>query len=330
MYFDLEDNHPDIPTIGRAISLREGALLALVLHLLLVIVVILHPTLPGAEAARLRQARQLALQQERDREMQRFVFVQPHIDMPAKLPPAPRAEPSDMDRNARTREQAPNPTNAMPYSRGNTPEKVEALSAPKPQPEARPTDSPTQQGNNGQGRDGQEGRLTPPALASGLVLPQPTDSSRGSGSRGVGDGRGVLGTALRDLQRYVSPDAFQNPGGSGQFGPSIQFDTKGVEFGPWIRRFIAQIKRNWFIPYAAMAMKGHVVITFYVTKDGRILELGVPGPCPVDAFNNAAYNALIASNPTQPLPPEYPSDRAFFTITFYYNETPPSGPPGGQ
>jgi len=23
------------------------------------------------------------------------------------------------------------------------------------------------------------------------------------------------------------------------------------------------------------------------------------------------------------LPPEYPSDRAFFTVTFYYNEAPP-------
>ena len=30
-------------------------------------------------------------------------------------------------------------------------------------------------------------------------------------------------------------------------------------------------------------------------------------------------------SPTQPLPPEYPSDHAFFTVTFYYNETPPAG-----
>ena len=31
-------------------------------------------------------------------------------------------------------------------------------------------------------------------------------------------------------------------------------------------------------------------------------------------------NALLASNPTEPLPPEYPDDKAFFTVTFYYNE----------
>ena len=41
------------------------------------------------------------------------------------------------------------------------------------------------------------------------------------------------------------------------------------------------------------------------------------------SFNTAAVNALLASNPTTPLPPEYPDDKAFFTVTFYYNESPP-------
>ena len=93
-------------------------------------------------------------------------------------------------------------------------------------------------------------------------------------------------------------ESFENQGGGGgQFGPEIQFDTKGVEFGPWIRRFIAQVKRNWIIPYAAMSMKGHVVITFNVHKDGSITDLSVAGPCPIDAFNSAAFGALSASNP---------------------------------
>ena len=69
---------------------------------------------------------------------------------------------------------------------------------------------------------------------------------------------GSLGEALKNLERYVQ--TFDNPqGGGGQFGPEIQFDTKGVEFGPWIRRFVAQVKRNWLIPYAAMSQSGHVV-----------------------------------------------------------------------
>ena len=96
-----------------------------------------------------------------------------------------------------------------------------------------------------------------------------------------------------------------------------------MALGPWIRRFIAQIKRNWFIPYAAMVLKGNVVLTFNVHKDGSISDLAVVRPSTIDAFNHSAFNALTSTNPTQPLPPEYPTDQAFFTVTFYYNETPP-------
>ena len=95
------------------------------------------------------------------------------------------------------------------------------------------------------------------------------------------------------------------------------------KLGPWVRRFIAQVKRNWIVPYAAMSMKGHVVITFYVHKDGSLTDVNVIGPCPIEPFNTAAFGALSASNPTVPLPPEYPADKAFFTVTFFYNETPP-------
>ena len=132
---------------------------------------------------------------------------------------------------------------------------------------------------------------------------------------------------MQHLSKYAEQAAFDNPDGGGginQFG--FQFDSKGVDFGPWLRRFIAQIKSNWFVPYAAMSLRGHVVITFNVHKTGAITDLTVVGPSNVDSFNNAAFNALAASNPTEPLPPPYPSERAFFTVTFFYNERPPEGP----
>jgi TonB family protein len=140
----------------------------------------------------------------------------------------------------------------------------------------------------------------------------------------VGSGTsGPLGDALRNLQRYVQQQSFDNPQGGTDAKGWIQFDTKGVEFGPWIRRFVAQIKRNWFVPYAVWAMKGHVVITFNVHKNGALTDIEVRDPSEVDGFNRAAANALVTSNPTEPLPPEYPSEQAFFTVTFFYNESPP-------
>ena len=71
-----------------------------------------------------------------------------------------------------------------------------------------------------------------------------------------------------------------------------------------------------------MTMKGHVVVTFNVHKDGRITDLQVMKPSSVDAFTNSAHGAIASSNPTVPLPPEYPDNKAFFTVTFYFNENP--------
>jgi TonB family protein len=76
------------------------------------------------------------------------------------------------------------------------------------------------------------------------------------------------------------------------------------------------------VPQAAMIMKGHVVITFNIHRNGAITDIEVKKPSPIESFNYAAVNALISSNPTQPLPAEYPSDSAFFTVTFLYNEDP--------
>ena len=119
--------------------------------------------------------------------------------------------------------------------------------------------------------------------------------------------------------------SLQNVQGNGDFGPSIQFDTKGVEFGPWLRRFVAQIRRNWFVPYAAMSLRGHVVLSFKVHKDGTITDLMIMKPSAIDAFTKSAFNAIKSSNPTVPLPLEFPDENAPFVVTFYFNETPPGG-----
>jgi len=324
MYFDFEDYHPSIEPVGRALTPLEMVLLTIIFHLLMVILVLVSPKwLPQFLPSFLqtKPAPPIVLQQER--EQPRFVFVQPRIERPA-LPP-PRAEPSDLDRRAAAPQRAQKPTNELPFSRGNSPNRVdeaqrEAMVArgrgPQPDPAAgTPAETPPQP------NPADAPKL--PDSQSAMQYPSARPSNSGASGRSSVAG-GSLGDALRNLQRYTQGEAFENQGGGGgQFGPEIQFDTKGVEFGPWIRRFIAQVKRNWFIPYAAMSNKGHVVVTFNVHKDGSITDLNVIGPCPIDAFNNAAVGALAGSNPTQPLPPEYPADKAFFTVTFFYNETPP-------
>jgi TonB family protein len=136
---------------------------------------------------------------------------------------------------------------------------------------------------------------------------------------------GRLGDALRNLDQYVKNQTFNNPqGGQNDPGSSIQFDTKGIDFGPWLRRFVAQVKRNWIIPQSAMVDHGHVVVQFTVHRDGQITDLHVVQPALNPSFTRAAVNAINGSNPLEPLPPEYPAPAISpFTVTFFYNEQPP-------
>ena len=317
MYFDFWDNRPDTPRLSSPMTPREKGLLAVVVHLLFVIVVLVWPELPfvkEAEARRQQEVEAQRQQQLQQQERPRFVFMQPKVEMRAA--PPERAELSDLDRRAASIERPPEPKNPLPFARGNTTERIDAEAVKGPREKPEPPAPPAGGANGDAAREGPP----LPDATNGLTLPRPETAK----PQMRGPSTGILAEAIRNVQKYAGQETFNNQQGGAPDAnfPSIQFDSKGVEFGPWLRRFVAQIRSNWFIPYAAMTMKGHVVVTFFVHKDGRITDLKVVKPSSVDAFTNSAFNALAASNPTVSLPPEYPDDRAFFTVTFYFNEDP--------
>ena len=310
IHFDFDERYQDEKVVGTAIARRDGVLLSVILHGLVAAAFIIGPQLPifqpSPEELQRRQA-ELERQREQEEASRRFVFVQPQIDMPALRPPE-QAELSDLDRQAQDPVIAREPENPLPFSRGDSTERVEAAEAERARGAEDP-DSPPQPEP-----ESELARVLPPA-ETGYRRPVEPPKPRIGGS---------LGDALRNLQQYVQNETFNNPqGGNDRPGATIQFDTRGVEFGPWLRRFVAQVRRNWFIPQAAMVMRGHVVIQFNIHRSGEITDIAIVQPSAIDAFTNAAYGAIFSSNPTAPLPPEYPLDKALFTVTFYYNEEPP-------
>src|SRR5260370_24859276 len=94
----------------------------------MIIVVLLSPKwMPKWLQA--RPIEPIVLQAPPKQQQPRFVFVQPRIER--SVPNAPdRAEASDRDRLSRSLERAPNPTNPLPFSRGNTPERIDQPPAP--------------------------------------------------------------------------------------------------------------------------------------------------------------------------------------------------------
>ena len=315
IHFDLDDRYQDESVVGSAINKRDGVIVSTLLHGLILALIIYGPEWsffkPDPAEVEARQQELLRQQEERERAARRFVFVQPRVDFEAKQPP-PRAELSDINRKAQTPRRAPTPENPLPFSRGETTERTESAPERPRADDQTPTPEPPKP--EPPKPEGQIARANPPAQTGFRPELYPGIPPR-------------LAGGLRNLDQYVQNQTltFNNPqGGATDPGQAIQFDTRGVQFGPWIRRFIAQVKRNWFIPQAAMIDHGHVVLQFTVHRDGRITDLRIALPSHNVAFNNAAYNAISGSNPLEPLPPEYPTDVISpFTVTFYYNEQPP-------
>jgi TonB C terminal len=322
MYFNFDDNRPDTPRIPAPLSRREVVLIAVNIHAMFLIALLLGPRLPFVreileqrQKAIEEQARvELEKERERERERARFVFVQPKLDI-TNPRVSPRADLSDKDRRAQTVERAPKPTNPLPFARGNSPERMEAAPTAPP---TQPTVPTPQQAQN----DGENGK-PPMTLPDAPAVPErPPDVTRPDArSPGVG----VIADAIRNVRRYAQQENFGNlRGGEDQnISETIQFDSKGVEFGPWLARFVAQVRANWMIPQAAMSMRGHVAITFFVHKDGRITDVIVAKPSAVNAFTLSGRNAILTSNPTIPLPVEYPDEKMLMTVTFFFNEQPP-------
>jgi TonB family protein len=311
IHFDFDDRYQDELVVGHAISPREGVIWSVVLHGGVIIALALLARFglfqPSPEELEAQRQELLAELQQQQQERPRFVFMEPRIERaPERL--RERVELSDLDRRSQTRERAPVPENPLPFSRGDTSDKVEtsrsAAEDGPAEPELQPSPQPEQQ----------VARVTPPSPEG---LPREDSAARRPAAGGG------LRDALRNLEKYTQNQTFNNPrGGSDSTDPGFQFDSKGVEFGPWLRRFVAQVKRNWFVPLSALSFRGRVVLQFNVHRDGRITDVRIVRPSDIDSFNRAAFDAIVGSNPTEPLPPEYPEDKVLFTVTFFYNEQP--------
>src|SRR5262249_27444322 len=154
-----------------------------------------------------------------------------------------------------------------PASRGNTSER----SVPTPPPDP---------GRNGDPNP--PSPPTPPQPPNATAIPDTvTTPVRPPGS-------GDIRNSMRNLSKYLNNQAFDSAkGGQTDTGADIQFDSKGIDFGPWLARFRAQVMSNWMIPQAAYVQHGHVVFQFYVARDGTISDVHIVDPSKVDVFNTA-------------------------------------------
>ena len=179
MYLDFDDYRPDIQPIGRAISWREGVLISIIVHLVGVIFLLLIPRLfpydPNA-------ARQQALVLPDDDPGIATICLRAAPRRQDRAEAANTAPtPSDKDRVARSPERKPDAIE--PFSRGNSPERIESVE----QPAARPQGPRPDPAEGPERKADAEGESQPklPEIAVGTSVPGTTavDGNRGQRPR---------------------------------------------------------------------------------------------------------------------------------------------------
>ena len=105
----------------------------------------------------------------------------------------------------------------------------------------------------------------------------------------------------------------------------LSFDTQWYDWGPYARRMLAKIRKNWRIPeIAQLGVQGVVKIRFFIERDGRVTGLRILDESGKPPMDFAARDAIADSSAFEPLPADLTGvEREGVTITFYYNTRPP-------
>jgi TonB family protein len=148
--------------------------------------------------------------------------------------------------------------------------------------------------------------------------------------------QGSAGSAIQQAVRNANrgleggggvPGFGQGVSGSKVYGNAeVLSDTMGVDFEPYLRRVVNDVRVNWYslIPDSAMPpflKKGKVMIEFVIEPSGRVAGMHVvEGNSSGDiSLDRAAWGGITKSDPFQPLPKEFKGPYLRLRFRFFYN-----------
>jgi TonB family protein len=140
------------------------------------------------------------------------------------------------------------------------------------------------------------------------------------------------GQAIQDAAKAAAHDQPQDRpkdgtvetlyGAEGKAGNvEVLTDTRGVNFGPYLKDVVATVRKNWYalIPADAKTKKGKLAIEFAIHQDGSITNLQVASASGDVSLDRAAWGAITASIPFAALPSAFTGPYLALRFRFYYN-----------
>ncbi len=258
------------------------------------------------------------------RQQLNFIYMPPDVRGLPPAPPAPRSPQMRIDPRI-LRQLAPpvvpQPSPKEPERAGrDTPTEPapELPAAPKPQPQQQPQqdlrlDTPKSQPQN----DPQNHLILPKFSSPGRMLDQSAQQSRQSG------GGNIEGFGGR-LPGGAAPSYGGGGGGEASGGVQMLTPAEGVDFNDYLTRVVASVKRNWYsiMPESVyLGEKGRVILQFRIMSNGNVpaAEPQLMSSSGKDPLDRAAYSAIRASSPFEPLPSAFSGPFIELRFFFLYN-----------
>lgn len=134
---------------------------------------------------------------------------------------------------------------------------------------------------------------------------------------------GQTSTAPPSEQKPKAPDYGLGVGtrGKERGTADILSDTQGVDFGPYLKGLLKNVRKNWYhlIPQSPATKKGKLAIEFAITKDGKLADMRLVASSGDEVLDRAAWGSITASNPFKPLPEKFTGPYLALRVRFYYN-----------
>ncbi|GAA3747823.1 energy transducer TonB [Terriglobus aquaticus] len=323
--YDYYDTHELITLIDQIdderarARFREAVYLAVILWLVMALAYIFLP--------RWLPHRPVLIVQDRNPKELTYLETPPNLKDMLRQKPAPHI--SEHTAEAQT----PRPTKAPtpPEPRAGHPE------PPAPRPQPQPAQPAPQQPQAQQQPPQQQTHVTPqptphpnvPPIVADAPAPssqrQPNFNNQQSASSAIADAArsSRSQSGLPDQQG----DYGNAPGkqGQGKAGYEILSDTQGVDFGRYIQRLLAQVRRAWLplIPEecnSPLFKQGITGVRFTIQPDGRITGMNLDYSTHDDAINRAAWGSLKSIGSAPPLPKEFHGPNLELRIEFRVNK----------
>jgi TonB family protein len=128
------------------------------------------------------------------------------------------------------------------------------------------------------------------------------------------------------LQETITVTPRQEPTSPGSI-LEILTPTEGVDFHPYVDKFISKVKNKWYasMPSAALqGEKGATTIRFGIHKDGGVYGISIEQSSGNDLLDQAAIKAIDDGSLQDPLPSAFKGTYILLRFKFFYNVRPPT------